>query len=142
MDSKPSKPHHPSYRLHRRQAAWQIILPIVLAGLVLLVATYFIVVGTFRGNGDVNRWAAISTIWLTIPVLVAGLVALVLLIAVAWAVGKGAGFIPPYSYKAQLFVSEVEARVKQGAVYAHRPMRIIPQIWQLIRNGFRRMRGR
>ena len=83
MDSKPRRPQHPSYRLHRKQAAWQIILPIVLAGLILIGATSLILVGTFRDNGDVGRWAAISTIWLTIPVMIGGLVVLALFVGLA-----------------------------------------------------------
>ncbi len=142
MDSQHRRPQHASYRLHRRQAAWQIILPVALAGLILLIGAYFIVVGTFRDNGDVGRWAAISTMWLTIPVIIGGLVALALLIGATWAVGKATGFIPPYTYKAQVFVREVEARVKQGAQYAYRPARIIPQIGHLIRHGIRRIRER
>jgi hypothetical protein len=139
MDSKPRKSQHASYRRHRGQVAWQIILPIVLAGLILVGATYLIVVSTFRGNGDVGRWAAISTIWLTIPVLIGGLVELALFIALAWAVGKAVGFIPPYTYKAQVFVSEVEARVKQGVVYAYRPMHLVSQVGRFIRNGIRKV---
>lgn len=142
MDSQHRRPQHASYRLHRRQAAWQIILPVVVAGLILIAGTYFIIVGTFRYNGEVDRWAAISTMWLTIPVMIGGLIALAVLIGLAWAVGKAAGFIPPYTHKAQVFVDEVEARVKQGAQYAYRPSRIIPQIGHLIRNGIRKIRGR
>ncbi len=142
MDSKPRRPQHASYRLHRRQVAWQIVVPIVLAGLILIGATYLVVVATFRYNGEVDRWAAVSTMWLAIPVALGGLLELALFIALAWAIGKAAAFIPPYTHKAQVFTSEVEARVKEGAVYAYRPLRIFPQLGRLIRNGFRKIRGR
>src|SRR5512140_194589 len=102
MDSKPRRPQHASYRRHRSQVAWQIILPIIVAGLLLIVATYFIAVATFRGNGDVGRWAAISTIWLTIPVIIGSLVWLALFIGLTWVIGKAAGFLPPYTQKAQV----------------------------------------
>src|SRR5512142_109182 len=104
MDPKPSRPQHASYRQHRSQMAWQIILPVVLAGLILIAATYFIVVGTFRDNGDVGRWADISTMWLTIPVIIEGVVWLAIFIGLAWVIGNAAGFIPPYSFKAQQIV--------------------------------------
>ncbi len=142
MDSKPRTPQHASYQSHRRQVAWQIVLPIVLAGLILVGVTYLLVVATFRYNGEVDRWAAVSTMWLAIPVALGGLVELAAFIAFAWAIGKAAAFIPPYTRKAQVFTSEVEARVKESAVYARRPLRIIPQIGHLIRWGFRKIRGR
>jgi hypothetical protein len=141
MDSKPRRPQHASYRLHRSQVAWQVILPVVLAGLILIGAVYLVVVGTFQSNGDVGRWAAISTMWLSIPVMIGALIILVLLIGLGWVVGRAVGFIPLYTFKAQVFVSQVEAQVKQGALYVYRPTRIISAIGQLIRRAFRRLRG-
>ena len=142
MDPKQRRPQHASYRLHRRQVAWQIILPIVLAALVLIAVAVLVSMAVAAGNPQVTRWADVSAVWLSIPVLIGGLLMLVVLIALAWAIGKGAGFIPPYSYKAQVFVSEVEKRIKQGAAYAYRPAGIVGQIGRLIRMGFRKMRGR
>lgn len=138
MDSKPRRPQHPSYKRHRSQVAWQIILPVIVAGLLLIVATYFIAVATFRENGDVGRWAAISTIWLTIPVLFEGLIWLALFIGLAWAIGKAAGFLPPYTEKAQVIATEVEARIKQGVVYVYKPARLASRLGNLIRKGIRR----
>lgn len=140
MESSHRRPQHASYRLHRRQVAWQIILPVILAALMIIAAIVLVSLATFRGNGDVERWAAISTMWLTIPVMIGGLVMLAVLIGLAWAVGKGAAFIPPYSYKAQEFVNQAEARVKQGVEYAYRPMRIFPAIGRMIRSRFRKLR--
>src|SRR5512141_1620043 len=42
MDTTPQRPHHPSYLLHRRQTAWHVILPIVLAGLILIGAVFLL----------------------------------------------------------------------------------------------------
>ena len=140
MDRKQSTPHHASYRRHRSQVAWQVFLPVVIAGVLIVGATVLIGLATFRSNGDVGRWAAISTMWLTIPVMIAGLFILAALIGIAWLLGRAAGFIPPYSYKAQEFASQVEAGVKRGAQYASRPRLLIPEIGHLIRRGFRRLR--
>jgi hypothetical protein len=122
--------------------AWQIILPVVLAGLLLIAAAYFIVVGTFRDNGDVSRWAAISTIWLTIPVMIEGLVWLAIFIGLAWGIGKALGFIPPYSFKAQQIVTEAEARVKEGVTYVYRPRQIVARARSMIRSRVMRIRHR
>jgi F0F1-type ATP synthase membrane subunit c/vacuolar-type H+-ATPase subunit K len=141
MDSKQRRPQHASYRLHRRQVAWQIILPVVLAGLCLVAVGVLVSMSVAAGNGEVSRWADVSAMWLSIPVMIGALVMLAIVIALAWAVGKGAGFIPPYSHKAQVFVSEVEKRVKEGAAYAYHPRSILSQIGHLIRNRIRGMRG-
>ncbi len=63
---------HLSYRLHRKQMWTQILLPIILTFLVFIAIIVLTSLATFRGNGDVGRWAAISTIWLVLPVMIAG----------------------------------------------------------------------
>ncbi len=128
--------------MHRNQVAWQVIVPVILAALVLVAATVWVSVATFRSNGDVDRWAAISTIWLVLPVMLGALIVLVALVAIAWGLGWLAGFIPPYTYKAQVFVAQVEAGVKRGAEFARRPLLIVPEVRHLIARGLRKARGR
>ena len=73
---------HPSYQLHRKQLWTQILLPILLTVLVFIAVIVLTSVATFRNNGDVARWAAISTIWLVLPVLIVGLLFLIILLAI------------------------------------------------------------
>ena len=117
----PKKADHPSLQMHRRQLWTQILLPILLVSLLLLGIIALASVSAFRGNGDVGRWAAISTIWLVIPAMVAGLVvlaALAILIYLAWSVVR---FIPPYSLRTQRLLHRVEATTKRGAEMVRRP---------------------
>jgi heme/copper-type cytochrome/quinol oxidase subunit 2 len=65
---------HPSYQLHRKQMWTQILLPILLTVLVFIAVIVLTSIATFRDNGDVGRWAAISTIWLVMPVMIVGLI--------------------------------------------------------------------
>ncbi len=141
MDSPHRRPQHPSYRRHRSQVAWQILLPVILGGVLLVAAAVLVWLRTFKGNGDVGRWAAISTIWLTLPVMLGGLVILVVLVALAWLLGRAAGLIPPYSLQAQLFTSKMAAAARRVDQYGHRPTLIIPEIGKLIKNVFRKIRG-
>src|SRR5512140_2541351 len=114
MTTTPFKPKHPSYRAHRRQAAWQILVPVIVAGLLLIGAAVLVSLATFRGHGDVERWAAISTIWLVLPVMLGGLLVLVALVAVAYLLGRVASFVPRCTCQAQQFASKVEAGVKEA----------------------------
>src|SRR5512141_1281640 len=119
---------HASYRRHQRQRAWQIIVPIVFACLLLVGVTYLISLATFRDNADVARWAEISTMWLSIPVAVMGFIMLVVVAALAYLIGRLAGFIPPYTLKAQLFAYKVEAGAHRAGEIGHNPRRIIPEL--------------
>ncbi len=142
MESRHRRPTHASYRKHRRQLAWQIVVPVIVAALLIIAATVLVSMAAAKGTGDIARWAAISTIWLVIPFLFIGLVVLALVIGLAYAVGLGAGFIPPYTRKAQVFVSQVEAGVKRGAAMAYRPTLIFPQLGHLFRTLVNKIRGR
>ncbi len=141
MNATHRRPQHPSYRKHRRQTAWQILLPVILAAILLVAAAVLVSLGTFRGNGDVARWAAISTIWLTIPVMLGALVMLAVFIALAYLLGRAVGLIPPYTLQAQLFTSKMVAAARRVDQFGHQPTRIIPEIGKLIRKAFRKIRG-
>lgn len=142
MDTPHRTPQHPSYRKHRRQLAWQIIVPVIIAALLLVGATYFIVTATFQHNGDAARWAEISTMWLTIPFMIGALVVLAIVIAMAYLLGKVAGFIPPYTFQAQLFAARMAEGAHRVEQVGHKPLLIFPAIGRLIRAGFRKIRSR
>src|SRR3989304_9304384 len=79
MKAKLPQPMHYSYLVHRKQRIRQIILPVVLAALLMIGLIVLISISTFSQGGDVGRWAAISTIWIVIPVMVAGIILLAVL---------------------------------------------------------------
>jgi hypothetical protein len=133
---------HSSYLSHRRQVLWQIILPVVLAALLMAGLIVLITLSTFRGNGDVSRWAAISTIWLVIPVIIAGLVLLVLLVVVIALLARIIGLIPPYTHQAQKFAHRIEAGVARVAEMARKPTLLLQELGVLIRRVIARARER
>ncbi len=142
MESRHPKPTHPSYRAHRRQVTWQILAPVILAVLLAVAATVLVSLAAAHGTGDIARWAAISTIWLVIPVLFVGLVVLLILVAIAYVMGLAADFIPPYTRQAQVFVSQVEAGVRRAAAVAYRPSSILPVLRHWMRAAFRKIQRR
>jgi hypothetical protein len=124
---------HPSYQLHRRQLWTQILLPLLIAVLVFIAVIITTSLATFRGQGDVNRWAAISTIWLILPVLVVGAIILVLIIAMIYLMSRLTAIIPPYSLQAQRVVYRIEGAVKYFAGMARKPMLALQELVKLAR---------
>ena len=136
MKSKlPFPQDHPSYQLHRRQVWTQILLPILLTVLVFIAVIAITSIATFRDNGDVARWAAISTMWLVIPVMIAGLIFLIILLAITYLLTRLMGVIPPYSYQAQRFVYRIEGYVKRGTEMIVKPVLFVDIIKSRIK-GF------
>ena len=63
MDKLPvPRPSRASYVKHRQDVLVQIVLPVALAGLLILAAAVLITSAAFGGGGDVATWAAIATI--------------------------------------------------------------------------------
>ena len=117
-------PHHEhySYQLHRNQRTIQIILPVIISALALIGMVVLISFATFKSGGDVGRWAAISTIWMTIPVLIAGLIVLIILVGLIYLMALALGALPRYTGIAQDYVSLAKGYVIRGANMAVKPI--------------------
>ncbi len=124
---------HPSYRRHRRQVWTQILLPLVLAVIVMIAVILLTCLATFRDQSDPGRWAAISTIWLTLPMMVAGLLFLILLVGMIYLLAQLMDLIPPYSYLAQKIIYRLEANTKRAADMVFRPVLFVELIGMRIR---------
>jgi predicted PurR-regulated permease PerM len=131
---------HPSYKLHRKQMWTQILLPIMIAGLLFISFIIVTSLATFRGNGDVSRWAAISTIWLVLPVLIAGLILLILMITMVYLLSRFTNIIPPYSHQAQQIFYRIEGTVKHYALLFRKPGRAVQEIMKLVREYIENVR--
>jgi hypothetical protein len=116
------EPVHESYRKHRKQRTMQIILPIVLAALLFIAAIVLLNIATFLDNGDVGRWAAISTMWIAIPVCIMGFVFLAVLGGLVYLMGRLLGIAPRYTGKAQDFVHKLAIRIRRAADVAVKPV--------------------
>ncbi|HSL27813.1 MAG TPA: hypothetical protein VK900_01335 [Anaerolineales bacterium] len=116
------KPVHESYNRHRRQRTTQIILPVVLGALVFMGLVVLVNIGTWSYNGDVGRWAAIATMWISIPVCLMGFVFLALLGGLVYLMGRLLGVAPTYTGKAQDFVHKLAIRIRLVADKAAKPV--------------------
>jgi|JI8StandDraft_2_1071088.scaffolds.fasta_scaffold91056_2 hypothetical protein len=132
-------PEHYSYRLHRKQRNTQIILPIILSVVVLVGLIVLISFATFKQGGDVGRWAAISTIWIVIPILLAGLVTLVVLIGLVYLMARALQGLPYYTGIAQDYVFKARGYIIRGADMAAKPILALDGWIESIKAFFGRM---
>ncbi len=128
-------PDHPSYQRHKRQLWAQILLPIIVAALIFAALTYLTLRAAFETGGDVARWAAISTIWLVLPVMVGGLLLLSILGAAIFMLTNVPGFILPYSYQAQRTFYRIEYGTKRLAMMIHRPILLAQGMLSMVKSG-------
>lgn len=138
MKAKIPQPIHESYKRHRRELVWQIILPVALTALLIVVLIVLINIATFNQGGDVGRWAAVSTIWIVIPVMVAGLILLALLVALVYLMKRLLGITPTYTGMAQDFIHKAAAYLKRGTEMAVKPVLFLDGIGASIKAFFGR----
>jgi hypothetical protein len=138
----PRPEDHLSYQTHRRQVWQQILLPIFLAALIFIAVIVLTSVATFRDNGEVGRWAAMSEIWLVIPLIVAGLIFLALLIAIIYLVARLINLIPPYSYQAQVIFHRIEGGTKRMAEMARKPFLLFQEFGTLVKTAIAKAQER
>ncbi|MDP2778248.1 MAG: hypothetical protein Q8O48_11450 [Anaerolineales bacterium] len=117
-------PHHEhySYRQHHKQRLTQVILPVMISVLLMIGMIALISLTTFRSGGEVGRWAAISTIWIVIPIMIAGLIVLVILIGLIYLMARALGALPRYTGIAQDYVNKARTYILRAADMAVKPM--------------------
>jgi len=136
MNAKLPKPVHESYRKHRKDLAWKIIFPVVLSAVLCIGLIVLINLATFRGGGDVQRWADISTMWIAIPILVTLLVFLALLGGIVYLLAKLLNITPNYTIIVQDFFYKIAGYAKRAADAAAKPFIFLDSIGASINRLF------
>lgn len=139
MKAKLPVPEHYSYLKHRKQQMRQIILPVLLSALGLVGMIVWISIATFKQGGDVGRWAAISTIWVIIPMLLGGLIVLAILVGLIYLMARALSALPYYTGIAQDYVFKARGYILRGAEMAVKPILAAGSWLETIRAFFERM---
>lgn len=115
MQPKLPRPEHYSYQRHRKQRNLQILLPVAASALLILLTLTWIIVATFGQGADVSRWAAVSTIWVSVPTLLCGLIPIALLGALIYGMARALSALPRYTGLAQDYVYLARGYLARGA---------------------------
>ncbi len=127
----------PTVRAHKRQFAWQILLPMILVLLVGLVAGGFVIANSVSGQGSIRPWADVSLIWLIAPVLFFALAFLAILVAIIYGMVKLLQVTPHYTGKAQGFFDLVSATTRKLADRVAQPVVWVRQAGAVLKSIFR-----
>ena len=127
---------HYSYNVHRRQFWWQIFLPISLAIVLIIVVAVLLSISAFNGSGDSVRWAAISTMWLLIPVMFFGLLLLALLVGLVYLLARMLDIVPHYSSLALYYVNRAASQIKGVSSAAAKPFIFIDSLGASLKEIF------
>lgn len=140
MNAKLPQPVHESYMKHRRDRAWKIILPVMLSAVFCIAMIVLINIATFRNGGDVARWAAVSTIWIVVPIMIGMLIFFLLLGGLVYLMYRLLNITPTYTGLAQDYVHKAAIYIKRGADAAVKPIINLNGILAGISAFFERMK--
>lgn len=104
---------------HRKQRTWQIIVPLVVCVLLALALAVWAVLVSGSSSPATGQWAAISTVWLVLPVLITLMIFMALVGGLIYVhmllIRKTPGFFAKiFGYFQQL--NALVARLDQAAV--------------------------
>jgi len=135
-DTLPRPENAPTYRAHRRQTFWQILLPVIVTTLVLLAAGLLLALR--GGAAGASLWADVALIWLILPAMVFGLLILALLGGLIYLAARVLKGTPPVAAKVQHFFHLAERAMAQVTEKIVQPV-----LWvEEIKAALRRLTGR
>jgi len=141
MKAKLPQPVHESYQRHRKELVWQIILPVALTSLLIVGLIVLINIATFNQGGDVARWAAISTIWIVVPIMIGMLIFIALLGGLVYLMKKLLNVTPTYTGMAQDYVYIAQGYIKRAAEAIVQPVLQLNGILASVIAFFERMKS-
>jgi len=121
----------PTVRSHKRQFAWQILVPFLLMTGLIIAGAVLVVTG---GLAQTRVWADVSIIWMLAPMLVFGLLFAVVLGLLIYGFVKMIQITPRYTGRVQGLAAAVSAGAHKVADGATKPVLWFRQAGAVIRS--------
>jgi len=125
----------PTLHAHKRQLAWQILVPLLVVMALAITAAVLISIGAASAT---RTWADVSTIWLILPMLFLALFAVLVLGFLIYGIAKLLQVTPHYSGKVQDFLAQLSGwtrKIADGAaspfVWLHQAGAVLKSIFKL-----------
>lgn len=104
------EPNPKTQAMHKREVFWQITVPLVLVGALVIAAAVMAILAGAQGN---SKWADISLIALLLIVILLSLVVLAILALLAYGALMLNSKVPPYAHLTQNFFKQVSIKVEE-----------------------------
>lgn len=115
----PSAKKTKSYSAYKRASFWQIIFPMIVVALIFVAGSFM----TASGGGEsIGQWAAISAIWLLIPVIIFLILTLIILAGIIYGMMKLLDITPIYTHKLAGFICLIGEKIEEFADAATKPV--------------------
>jgi hypothetical protein len=134
---RPAQTNPQARNAHRREVWWQVVLPLLLDMLLGAAAIFGLVTGRV---GSVQNAAQLATIFLTIPLMLVGVLFFILTIFLIFALGRIMHWIPLQTNKAQQLADKASQQAIRSANLLAGPLLFVDSWANAIGSIFRRRR--
>jgi hypothetical protein len=124
----------PTLHAHKRQLAWQILVPFFGVVVVILAAAVLVVT---KINSASRIWADISTIWMVAPILIFALLFVIVLGFLIYGIARLMQVTPRFTGKAQDFFSLLSGQSRMVANGATKPVVWFQQAGAILKSIFK-----
>lgn len=133
MTNKITPPRNPlTHKNHRREVLWQVTIPLLFGGVLILGLAVWTVVTVVEG-GSVSLWADISLIYLIVPTMLLAIIPLLLFAAIAYGFIWLNNNLPPYARQAQDMFARMRVNVQKISDQAVEPILRLRSAWAGVR---------
>ena len=123
-----------SYQAHKRDFIWQILVPIIVALILVIVASVAVAMGC---DASTSRWADASTIWIIIPLLVFAFISFIILGGIIYGMAKLLDITPIYTQKLTVLIRLAAEKIEDIADASAKPIFFAEGISASIKSFFR-----
>lgn len=122
-----------THAAHKREAFWQIFMPLLMGILLILAAMGAIIFQAIQPVSEVGRWASVSLIWLILPTLFLAMLLLALLVGLIYFASMIMSRVPRYALIIQLYITQAKNTADHLLNASTEPILRINSIWASIR---------
>lgn len=108
--------------VHRRQVISQVLLPLALVVVLILILGVLTVIASQGNLAGLAQWRDTALIWIILPIISAGIIILLFLVAFIYLVAIILKKLPPYTHLVQLYIELFGARIRSIADRSTKPV--------------------
>jgi hypothetical protein len=114
---------------HRRQAVWQIWVPLGIGAAATLGLAVLAGFGASLGSPELLRWTNISLLFLILPAAMAALIFVLLFAGMIYLMTRLLHFLPPYTQLGQAYAHYLSVLVRVWSDRAASPFLAVRSAW-------------
>ena len=124
----------PTVHAHKRQLAWQILVPFLVVTILILAVAVLV---TFGAVSATRTWADISIIWLIVPMLILALFLVFELGLLIYGIARLLQVTPLYAGKVQNFFALFSAWIRKVSDGSAKPFVWFQQAGAILKSIFK-----